>query len=148
MINIEFVTIHKDSIFAIPLSVTEIISDSQRIGIVNGDFDGISRWNICSDKIVNNKLTFRVYAINCKPFEKEYLIKSDSKLTINLEYGESEFRTRKERNAFINKKFGIPFCGTNDMIDEELENADYRHCDGKIKKHNEIPSDKIHEWEK
>ena len=60
MINIELKTILKDSSYAIPQSITEVISNSKRVGIVYGDYDGVSLLSICSNKIIDKKITLKV----------------------------------------------------------------------------------------
>jgi len=148
MVHIEFLTIDKDSSFAIPLTIIEIISGSERIGVVSGDFDGASTWSICSKKIIDNKITLKVFGINYKTLENVYVFKNDLKLTIEMEPGKSKLKNRKDREVFIREELGIPFCGTSELIDEEIENANYQHCDGRIKRFNEIPSREVYQWEK
>jgi hypothetical protein len=148
MINVNFITVLKNSDDVIPLTITEIISGSERIGVISGDFDGASSWSICSKKIIGNKIILRVWGINCKPFEKEYEVTNDLKFSIELEYGESKLKNRKDREVFIRKDLGIPFCGTTDLFMEEMENATYQHCDGRIKQFNEIPQGERYQWDK
>lgn len=148
IININFTTVVKNSDDVIPLTITEIMSGTERIGVVSGDYDGISSWNVCSRKLIDNKVILRVFGINCKLFEKEYEVKNDLNLNIELEYGESKLKSRKDRELFIRKELGIPFCGTTDLFMEEIENAKYQHCDGRIKRFNEIPHKEKYQWDK
>ena len=148
MINVTFITVVKNTDDVIPLTITEIVSGSERIGVISGDFDGANSWSICSKKIVDNKIILRVFGINCKPFEKEYEVTNDLSFKIELEYGDSALKNRKDREVFISKELGIPFCGTTEVFMEEMENATYQHCDGRIKQFNEIPQEERYQWDK
>ena len=148
MLNIDLLTIDKDSSLPIPLTVIEILSGNNRIGVVSGDFDGAGIWSICSKKLIDNKITLKIHGINYKIFENVYEFKNNLKLTIKMESGKSKFKNRTEREVFIRDELGIPFCSTTENMDEELENANYQHCDGRIKPFNEITSSEISQWEK
>ncbi len=118
-------TIHKTSGEGIPLSVIEVVSANKTIGVGSSDFDGFSVVNLQAKDIINNSITLRVNAINCKPFEQTYTVNQDIKITIKLEKGTSKFKNRKEREEFLRKTPGIPIdvCGTDD-VEEEVKLAE------------------------
>jgi len=146
MIEIEFQTTEKESNDVVIASVIEIISNGERIGITHGDYDGIAKFNICSKKIINEQIAINVYGMKCKPFHGNYRIDSDSKISINLEYGVTKYKTLEDRRLILSE-LNIPIC--NVKIDKLEDKIIYnRHCDGTIKKKNEIPSNEILEWEK
>lgn len=146
IIRIEFQTVEKESNDIIIASLTEILSDNKRIGIAHGDYDGISIVNICSNKIIDEQITLKVYGIKCKPVEVEYKINQDLKTTINLEYGQTKYQTLDDRKLILSE-LNIPIC---DIEIDELENDSdlYQHCDGRIKKKSEIPNNELTEWKK
>ena len=146
MIRIEFQTIEKKSNDIIIASLTEVLSDNKRIGIVHGDYDGISIINICSNKIIDEQITLKVYGIKCKPAEVKYTINQDSKTTINLEYGQTKYQTLNDRKLILSE-LNIPICDIEiDELEDETEL--YQHCDGRIKKKNEISNNELSEWER
>ncbi|MDH7447630.1 hypothetical protein QBK95_18445 [Aquimarina sp. 2201CG14-23] len=134
-----------------PLAILEISSGNKRVGEVQTDFEGLSSWNICSKKIKGNKIKIKVFGMNYKPFEETYFLNKDTILTIKLESGTIKFKNRGEWETFIRKELGIPFCGTGLEIDTEIEameNGTYQHCDGRIKRFNDIPLNELYQWEK
>ncbi|WP_299888398.1 hypothetical protein [uncultured Lacinutrix sp.] len=148
IITIDIVTTHNDSNYAIPYAISKISSDTKNIGTLLSDYDGLSRLNICSKKILNNKIKLQVFGIDCKPFEREYKIIKDTTINIKLKCRETNLKSRKDIDSFIYKNGIRKVCGTINLIDEEIENANYIHCDGRIKKYNNIPANEIHEWDK
>ncbi|QNK78184.1 hypothetical protein H7F37_04365 [Winogradskyella sp. PAMC22761] len=146
MIRIEFQTIEKKSNDIIIASLTEVLSNNKRIGIAHGDYDGISIINICSNKIIDEQITLKVYGIKCKLVEVKYNINQDSKMTINLEYGQTKYQTLNDRKLILSE-LNIPIC---DIEINELEDETelYQHCDGRIKKKNEISRNELSEWER
>ncbi len=135
----------------IPLAIIEISSRNKKIGGVQTDFDGLSPWSICSKKLVDDKIEIKVFGMNYTPFEKTYSIKKDTILTIKLEPGTIKFKDRVRWETFIRKELGIPFCGTGLELDTEIEameNGTYQHCDGRIKRFNDIPINELYQWEK
>ncbi|MFC5048412.1 hypothetical protein ACFSTE_13740 [Aquimarina hainanensis] len=134
-----------------PLTIIEISSGNKRINRVQTDFDGLSPWDICSKELIDHKFKIKVFGMNYKPFEKGYSIKNDTILTIKLYPSEVKFKNKREWETFIRKEFGIPFCGTGLRMDEEietLENAEYQHCDGRIKRYDQIPKKELNQWRK
>lgn len=146
IIEIEFQTIEKESNEIIIASVIEILSEEERIGIIHGDYDGISKFKVCSKKIKNGQITVNVYGMKCKPFQSKYSVDNDSKITINLDYGETKYKTLEDRKLIF-ADLNIPIC---DIEIGELEDntSYYQHCDGRIKKKNEIPDIELPEWKK
>ncbi|WP_074407323.1 MULTISPECIES: hypothetical protein [Aquimarina] len=151
MLHTIFKVIDAHSRTEVPLAIIEISSGNKRVGGIQTDFDGLSPWDVCSKKLVDHKFKINVFGMNYKPFEKTYSIKNDTILTIKLDPGEIKFKNQGEWGTFIRRELRIPFCGTGLEIDidiEVLENAEYRHCDGRIKRFNDIPTKELHQWEK
>jgi hypothetical protein len=146
MIEIEFQTIEKKSNDNIIASVIEIKSNGERIGIIHGDYDGISNFKVCSKKIKNGKITLNVYGIKCKPFQKTFKVEDGSKIIINLNYGETKYKTLEDRK-YILAQLNIPICDI-EICESEKEVIYYKHCDGRIKNKNEIPDIELFEWER
>jgi hypothetical protein len=145
MIEIEFRTIEQKSNDVVIASVIEILSDGERIGITNGDYDGIAKFSVCSKEIINEQIAINVYGMKCKPFQSDYRINSDSKITINLDYGATKYKTLEDRKLIL-VDLNIPIC---DVEINELEtDNNYKHCDGRIKKKEEIPNSELSEWER
>ncbi|MGH1383525.1 hypothetical protein [Kordia sp.] len=145
IIEIEFQTIEKESNDVVIASVIEILSGGKRIGVIHGDFDGISNIKVCSDKIIKGQITLNVYGMKCKPFQNKYTIHNDSKISILLEYGETKYKTLKDRMLIL-ADLNIPICNI-ESIEEEDDNTYYKHCDGRLKKKNEIPKRELSEWQ-
>ena len=146
MIEIVFQTIEKKSNDIIIASVIEIKSNGERIGIIHGDYDGISNFKVCSKKSKNDKITLNVYGIKCKPFKKTYKIEDGSKIIINLNYGKTQYKTLEDRK-FILAQLNIPICDV-EISESENDIIYYQHCDGRIKTKNEIPDIELSEWER
>lgn len=146
MIEIKFQTIEKKSNDIIIASVIEIKSNNERIGIIHGDYEGISSFKVCSKKIKNGKITLNVYGMKCKPFQNTYKVEDGSKIIINLDYGETKYKTLEDRK-FILAQLNIPI---HDVEISELEEdvIFYQHCDGRIKNKNEIPNSELNEWDR
>ena len=80
MIEIEFHTVEKESNDIIIASVIEVLSKGERIGIIHGDYDGISTFKVCSKKIKEGQITLNVYGMRCIPFQNNYIVTDDSKI--------------------------------------------------------------------
>ncbi|WP_298544958.1 hypothetical protein [uncultured Aquimarina sp.] len=151
MLHTIFKVINAKSHTEIPLAIIEISVGNKKIGEVQTDFDGLSPWNICSKKMGGNKIKIKVLGMNYKPFEETYSLKKDTILAIKLESETIKFKNRGEWETFIRKELGIPFCGTGLEIDTEIEameNGMYQHCDGRMKRFNDIPVNELYQWEK
>ena len=103
-------------------------------------------YGFCSKKIKNDKITLNVYGIKCKPFKKTYKIEDGSKIIINLNYGETKYKTLEDRK-FILAQLNIPICDV-EISESENDIIYYQHCDGRIKTKNEIPDIELSEWER
>ncbi|MBG6130330.1 hypothetical protein IWQ47_001587 [Aquimarina sp. EL_43] len=150
-----FKVIDADSHTEVPIAVIVINSGNKRIDVIDTDYDGIGIWEVCSKKIVNHNIKISVFGMNYKPFEKSYTITTDTKLTIELKSGKGKFKNREEREYFLRRELGVPFCNDALIDDKELEeietleNAIYQHyCDGRIKRFNDIPAKELHHWKK
>ncbi|CAM4004034.1 MULTISPECIES: hypothetical protein [Flavobacterium] len=148
MIRIEFQTLEKKSNDILIGSVIEVLSNGERIGIIHGDFNGLCVVNVCSKKIIDDKITINAYGMKCKSFTNEYTVNSDSKIDVYLEYGESKYQTLNDRRLILHE-LKVPICDIEiQSLNENENDTYYQHCDGRIKKKNEIPSNEIYEWEK
>ena len=148
MIRIEFQTLEKNSNDILIGSVIEVLSNGERIGIIHGDFDDLCVLNVCSKKIIDDTITINVYGMKCKFFTNKYIVNSDSKIDIYLEYGETKYQTINDRPLIL-QELKVPICGIDmQSLNENENDTYYQHCDGRIKKKNEIPSNEIYEWEK
>ena len=84
--------------------------------------------------------------MKCQIFKKEYLIENDSKLIIELEYGETKFQSIKDINLLYSE-LNIPICGVlSESFTDEIDNPKYQHCDGRITNYNQIPENELFEW--
>jgi len=108
-IDITFKTIEKYTKDEIIYSSSEILSNGKIIGAVRSDLDGFTWFSIDQKEIIDNKITLKIVAIKCKPFEKEYVIDRDTHLIIDLEYGETEIMTMSDFQEYTKRTSN--WCG-------------------------------------
>ncbi|MCL9804212.1 hypothetical protein NAT51_01655 [Flavobacterium amniphilum] len=145
MITIGFQTVGEKTNGTIPGSIIEVLSDKKRIGWTETNYDGIARIRICSKKITDGKITVNVFGMRCKVFRKEYTVSSDAMFKIQLEDGETKYRTIDDK-MYILQQLNVAPCSV-EMTEVDESDSYYRHCDGRIKKRNEIPANDLYEWE-
>lgn len=105
-------TIKKDSTDTLDASVIEIFSGGLRIDTGQTDFDGVDIFIINSNSVIDNKIRIKIYGINCKIFDGVYEITNNLKLKINLEYGETTYKSRRQMWEIFKK--------LNITIDDEI----------------------------
>ena len=105
-------TFKKDSTDTLDASVIEIFSGGLRIDTGQTDFDGVDIFKINSDSVIDNKIRIKIYGINCKTFDSIYEITDNLKLKINLEYGETTYKSRRQMWEIFEK--------LNIIIDDEI----------------------------
>ena len=145
LIKFVFQTVEKKTNAPLFGSVIEVVSNGKRIGLRETDYKGTASITICSKKITDGKITVNIFGMRCRFFTKEYVVSSDSMFKIYLEDGETKYQTIDDKR-YIWQQLNIPVCAIEMVIPEGNE-MDYQHCDGRIKKKNEIPENELYEWE-
>jgi hypothetical protein len=145
IITIGFKTVEEKTNAAIPGSVIEVLSNKKRIGWTETNYGGIATMRICSKKITEGKITVNVFGIRCRFFTKEYAVSSDATFKIYLEEGKTKYQTNDDKR-YILLQLNIAPCSI-EMTEFEESDRYYQHCDGRIKKKNDIPWYELSEWE-
>ena len=99
---------------------TEVFSGNKRIKAkCCTDFDGLERFTLNVNDIVDNKIVMKIYGMKCKPFKKRFIVNGDVKTTIYLKYGKTDYNKVTDYD-WMRKKLNIEYeivkCGFVDSI--------------------------------
>ena len=148
MVKISIITIDKKTHDTIPLVLVEIFHKNERILSGHTDIDGKLIIKICSNKLSKDSLTFKTTAIGYKQTTVNQNIRFDSTNVLFMNKGSLKEMTARKKQEYQDSF--ITECGTDEVNRLYLENAKYRHCDGRILTYQQIQDnhENIFGWER
>lgn len=119
-IHFRYLAVEKNTKDTLIGAFTEVFSGNKRIlAKCCTDFDGLERFTLNVNDIVDNKIVMKIYGMKCKPFKKRFIVNGDVKTTIYLKYGKTDYNKVTDYD-WMSKKLNIEYeivkCGFIDSI--------------------------------
>lgn len=148
MIEINCLVLDQNSNDSIPFSIVEIIKNDEVIYSSISDFNGAVKFNICSNQLQYDTISFRILGVGYFPKTIEPKIQTDTSLIFLVVQNPKDSITKEKIREFTSS-YSSGECGTYELEKAYKENNLYRHCDGRVMSFTEIMEveGNTNEWE-
>ena len=108
-IKFQYLAVEKNTKDTLIGAFTEVFSGNKRIlAKCCTDFDGLERFTLNANDIVDNKIIMKIYGMKCKPFKKKFILNGDVKTVIYLKYGKTDYNKITD-DDWMRKKLNIKY---------------------------------------
>jgi hypothetical protein len=147
MCRIPTLTIDKKTKDSIPFVLVEGFIKDERILYGISNIDGEENFQICSNKLSIDTVTFKITAVGYIQDTFKFKLYQDSTLVFTLTADPSKAMTEKKMLEYQNTFFMQ--CGTDQVNRLYLENPTYRNCDGRILTYKQISANNedLNQWD-
>ena len=138
VLTINGYTLDQNSKDTIPLTLVELLVNNELILVTKSDLNGQFKFILCLDRVENNKTELILTSKNYE--QKRIEIKADKTFKENFFLQPDPYKKIDQEKYIEYSLSKIEECGT-DRIDKEMAlNRYYKHCDGRVKRYNDIDS--------